>query len=639
MNKLLLSLIVSISTIGLIACGGGGGGSSSAGAGSGTTVSGVASQGAPLSFASISILSLSNGAIYTPSTKTDASGAFSVDLDPTQYPAPYLIRITGKMDSRLTSQYAYASSSNLSGLVVSPFNSAAIALATGFNPDDVFARNIPIDAAQFASKVNILFKMTQDALAAQGVTTSAQLVNNTSYQANGTGVDGVLDLLGMNYLNAPGASNSGVLVASRFSGIAIPLNSSTTASNVAQLSVPANLAAKIIAGINANNQCLLSALKANSATQLGNCLDSSFNDGDITTAADYLNRINNGTPLPASFAMQSAGIEWCSFTDPTYTFASPSVANQSGVCFAKTAVTSSTEIGGSFPGFYKFVVNGSGNDLASPVKLYGNQISTSLDISTAIEKKTRIDGLTDNTGTTSGYRVEVGTGVENGVGVAKVLSAKVTLLNASGATIGSTVYLQCQQGASCTNSLLSVCTNSTCSAFDQTSSSMIGASSSLAQDIIAALKVGPVRAKVEASSSLMSAWNPNMFTTYVPINSIPLPQSDLAAITFPSISSASIAALKAWNGSAALTLDYSSGSASLFQGYFYSPTTPPSASEAFLNSSSGSVTVPNFGRSAVSISSCPPNSGVSYRSYTLGGVYNGIPMWTKYFGSCYGGDY
>ena len=443
----------------------------------------------------------------------------------------------------------------------------------------------------------------------------------------------------MNYLNSPGSSNSGVLAASRFSGVAIQLDGSTTASNVAQLAVPAGLAVKIIAGINASNQCLLSALKANNATQLSGCLDGSFNDGGITSAADYLNRINNGTPLPASFGMQSAGIEWCSFTNPAYTFASPSVANQSGVCYAKTAVTSSTEIGGSFPGFYRFVVNGAGNDLASAVKLYGNQIPTSLDISTAIEKKARIDGLTDNTGSTSGYKVGIGTGMENGVGVLKVKSAKVTLLDASGSTIGSTVYLQCQQGNSCTNSILSICTDSTCSAFDQTSSAIVGANSALAQGIITALKTGPVRAKVEASSLLMSAWNPNVFTTYVPINSIPLPQASLSAITFPSLSSASIAALQAWNGGSPLTLSYSSGSASLFQGYFYSSTNPPSANEAFLNNISGSVTVPNFGRSAVSISTCPPSAGVAYRSYTLVGAYNGVPISTKYFGSCNGGDY
>jgi hypothetical protein len=198
----------------LAACGGGGGSSNSGAAPTGSTISGVASQGAPISFATINVVSLTNGTVFTPDIKTNAAGAFSFDYDPNLYPEPYLIRITGKMDSRVTSQYAYATTANLTGLVVSPFNSAAIALATGLNPDDVFSQKLVIDPVQFSSKVAILFKMTQDALAAQGVTDASMLINNPSYQANATGVDGVLDLLGMNYLNAPGASNSGVLVAS-----------------------------------------------------------------------------------------------------------------------------------------------------------------------------------------------------------------------------------------------------------------------------------------------------------------------------------------------------------------------------------------------------------------------------------------
>ena len=75
MKKLLLA-VLSLSV--LTACGGGGGGGSASSTVGPNSVAGVASVGAPLGDASISLISLTNQQVFNSTNKTSADGSFNI---------------------------------------------------------------------------------------------------------------------------------------------------------------------------------------------------------------------------------------------------------------------------------------------------------------------------------------------------------------------------------------------------------------------------------------------------------------------------------------------------------------------------------------------------------------------------------
>lgn len=172
----------------LLSCGGGGSSNSSSSSSSSLTLSGVASAGAAIVNASISILS-SNGQYYNPTTTTGSDGSFQLSLDKTSYPAPLLIRISKSTGQSIGTYYSYATPDNATGLVITPLSTAVVGLAADTNLDRAFkSGSVPssLSISSVTDARNQVAKVLEDKLAVLGVS-SAVLLNNSTYSANGTG--------------------------------------------------------------------------------------------------------------------------------------------------------------------------------------------------------------------------------------------------------------------------------------------------------------------------------------------------------------------------------------------------------------------------------------------------------------------
>ena len=598
-------------------------------------VSGVASMGAPMTSATVTIKSLGNGASYSPGV-TDASGSFSFSVSSTDYPSPYLIRVTSAVGGQTASQFSLIGTGEGRGLVVSPLSSAALALAANRTADQAFSEGVAVSKADFDSKVSILFKVAESIFSSLGITNSATLVKNSQYQANGSGADSFFDIVKINY---DGTLSGNLVLTTKFSGKAVELNNLTTSDSVGVLESIGGLASKIVAGINSNNSCIESAFEGNNSVSLSECLDSSFKDAEITNSEGLLQKWVSiaGKALES----KATSVEWCDFDTASLSFASEAnlLAGESGVCAATHEIkTDSSSV--AFSGRYKFIVNSTGDDV-SLVKLYGNQVATQIAVYPHLQKKVRIDGLTENTGITSGYQFDVGTGVGavNASDQADIVSARVRLQNNSGSSItDGTFYMQCRQGAiaSCTDSYLSICASSNCSSFNMVADRVFSVSASLAQAIISEMKSGRVRAEITTYSDTNRTTQ--VYQTNVALVGVPVAQNIANGLIFPSLDSTSTASVASWVSDTQLSVAYSAGSANLFQGVFYVRNGGDSdSSEATLISGTATHNSPNISNVSGLAGDC--SSSGAYRSYTLNGSFNDVSTEVKYFGSCKSSDY
>ena len=631
MVKFLGKLIQAVPLLLLISCGGGGGGSGVSGTGDTTlTLNGIASIGAPLTEADVLLVSLSGGAnVYYATNKTGTDGSFSLTLDPKIYPPPYLLKVSGTSDQQV-SVYSYITSDTSKGIVVTPFTSAAVALAAGSDPESAFLNRPNLMGGEFVNKLQLIYKAGQSVFNQFGVTNHLLLSQNNAYLANATGADLALDVLKINY-----SVDGNVNISTKFASQTLNLNGASTTLNTTSLALNSLLANKIVEGINSNNSCLTNAYNNNSVAQFGNCLDVNFKDVGINTASSLLAGFRTYLTNKTLTQPNAASISWCDFDDATLSFGSSAaaVANKTGVCLAKSKfVASGTTLATN--SYYKFTVSATGNDIAS-VKFFGNQLDTSLAIYPAIEKKIRLDGLTQNAGTTSGFKFEIGT--KNTINTVTIYSARVVLKDsANTALTNGTFYLQCSQGLFCADTMLQICTNSNCTSLSFTDA-IVSTNNAVAATIQTAMQTGPVRAEVTAYNKLISDGTKTIvYQKTIPITNLPVSQEIAETLTFPTLSAASVSTLKNWSGGDFST-SFTPGSASAVYGvnFFY----PYSNYFKILSAGQSTASHSGIPGGSTAISSGCAGGSATYRSYDLVGFVLDIPIQTKYFGSCNAGDY
>lgn len=608
-------------------CGGGGGGGGSAD--SGLTLSGVASMGAPLTEADVLLVSLSSGAVYFASSKTGTDGSFTLNLNPSSYPPPYILKISGTSDQQ-ASVYSYVTSDTTKGIVVTPFTTAAVALAAGSDPEAAFLNRPNLMGGLFVSKLQLIYQSGQNIFNQLGVTSPMLLSQNAAYKADGTGADLALDALKINY-----SINGTVNIATKFASQTLSLTSNSTTSDATALPINALLATKIVDGVNANNACLSAAFNSNVTLQVNNCLEAGFKDAGINSASELLSTVRGFLSNKTITSTYAASLNWCDFDDTSLHFgaSAAALANKTGICVAKSKFVASGQPL-TMEGYYKFRVSASGADIAS-VKMYGNQLNDQLAIYPAMEKKIRLDGLVANTGVTSGFKLDIGTGHDNGA--VSVYSAKVEFKNSSGMLLPSgTFYLQCQQNLGCQNSILSICSDSTCASTDNKSSAIVSTNTAITANILSAMQSGPVRATITAYDNLMNSGAKNVvYQKVIPIVNLPIDQATADSLSFPTLSASSMNTLKNWRGGNFST-SFSAGSAASIQAvnFYYNGNN----STKFIPSGSTSASHTGIGTGfSPLVTGCATAS--DYRSYELAAVVADVPMTTKYFGSCNQGDY
>jgi hypothetical protein len=656
-NRLLLLIgSIIIGTI-VVACGGGGGGAGpTSSSGSGSTISGVASSGSPISGASITVLS-SNGQHYSPSITTGSDGSFQFSLNLSSYPAPLLIQVSQTAGQSKGTYYSFVSGADLSGLVITPLSNAVVGLAANSNLDQIFASGaIPaaLNATSIASALQLVAKAMANQLAGLGVSDPSLLLKNPSYVANGSGQDAILDTVTVSSANT---GNGSVILGSKLTGVSVQIDngqSNATITSIPFSSNSANLLTQINAGISSINNCIKNAVNTSSSTS--SCIDPSFlHSGD--TAGTVIANLRSDIGTLSSVG--SPSIRWCTVDTPGLTLDSSaaSLGNKTGICNATFPITASNGAGLANY-FYKFTVNSTGNGIAD-IKAYGNQLKDSLEVNPLIYVKTRVDGFTTNIGTTSGYAFNIGTALQKTSGNPVVLStsnlsAKVEVLDSSGNNL-STFYMQCQQGSSCINSELTMCKpgSSTCaSGVDTIVDSVLSVNSSLSTSIIQALQTGFVSARITAYNKILSDNTKSTnFVKTIPIVGVPISQSIADGLTYPTLTAQSQSALAAWAGASSLTLNFSRGDQKINL-YNVDFGAQPSAgvadksvdirsgalTAAFagIASQNGSTIIPlTAGCSSIATSTGAAN----WRAVYFAGSFNNVDVNLKTFGSCFSGDY
>ena len=650
-----LLIVITLVTAALIGCGGGGGGGASQVAGSSSVISGVASAGSPITGGTISLLS-SNGLYYSTNAVTASDGTFSFDIDTSTYNPPYILKITKDSGQSAGSYYAYATSSNLSGLLVTPISSATLGLAADSNLSQIFESGViptGLNSTSLLTALDKIFAATADILSALSISDKSLLLNNTAYVADGTGQDASLDALSFQSANA---NDGSIMVGSKITGASKKIESSTALGSISAIPFSlngSNLLVAINNKVNQANACLKTAFNNQAVSPV--CVHASFQSSAMGWS-DYVMQTHSYIGNINSVGVSS--LSWCEFDDSTKSFNSAAIAlaNQTGTCNASFAIAA-TNATGVVNEYYKFVLNASGSDV-SEVKLYGNQLTDTLTIEPRILKKIRVDGFSTNVGVTSGYMFEIGTALQRSNGNptptnTSNLSAKVEILDST-ANIIDTFYMECQQGAYCINSHLAVCKNksATCAnGVDTLADNIISVNSTLSTSIVAALQQGFVKARVTTYNKILSDGSKiQQYSKTMPIMGFPVSQDIVNQINFPSLNSASVNALASWAGDANLTLAFDRGDSKVSVKSLTFMAQPSagidgqgksvigrSTSVAFSNLlGNGQVVVP---LTADGCSSAQSNGYANWRSVFIYGVLGNVPVEIKQFGSCNSGDY
>ncbi len=185
----------------LTACGSGGGGSNSSPSRSPSnnqpvTVSGVAAIGAPLSGGSVFVNDAS-GTEHGP-YPIDANGNYSINVTGFNNP-PFYLRAEGTVNGNPITLYSV--SMNPGTANINPLTNLAVAVAAGVNnPADVYDDPVahPVGQTELNDAINDIL-----ALLAPILENPAYLASNINpltdddYKADGTGLDGVIDDLGL----------------------------------------------------------------------------------------------------------------------------------------------------------------------------------------------------------------------------------------------------------------------------------------------------------------------------------------------------------------------------------------------------------------------------------------------------------
>ena len=388
----------------LVACGGGGGGGG--GVSSSNSINGVAAVGAPIAKA-LMTLACANGTIKT--TTANDLGEFSF-TDLTNCTAPYVVKAIGDVGG---TQEAYVSvlpndASGPTTLNVTPITNA-IAATLSSNGDPLnLVDNLATEKTQITDPA-VTARLTALASSLSGVLTSAGLSNSfnllqTSFNANGTGFDKVLDNVkvdvkssGVTITNAGGSvvddmGNLGSAPATNFSSSTITVNNSTNFS-AALPTLPSTILDNSLADIFQTqlNNCfsIPSASRGNIGSLASSCsvvqvASDYLNDGK-NAATEFGGRLTNAIYDNAKFGKPEI-IRYLS-TDPTDTRAIVSMPLLRSDFVAEniqTVVEQSTTTGGV-------------------LKLRGNQRPIYIDLSGSVIKTTKIIQRNNTTGARSTY--------------------------------------------------------------------------------------------------------------------------------------------------------------------------------------------------------------------------------------------
>ena len=645
--------IAIITAIGLItACGGGGGGDSSGGAPQ-TSVSGVASAGAPIADASITVLS-SNGQYYSPSSTTGTDGSFSFQLPTASYPTPFLVQVNKATGQSIGTYYSFVSGSDATGLVITPLSNAVVALAANSNLDQIFdSKTIPATLSN--TRINTALQQVSKALSNQltnlAITNQDLLLKNPSYVANGLGQDSILDSISVSSASAVTGS---VLLSSKLSGTSVQIDNGSTTASINTIPFSSNsssLLQQITSKIEVANTCIKNAINTGSSTT--DCIDATYlHEGENATQGVT----NLRTRAGAITYVGKPSVIWCLMDDAGLTLesTSSSLASKSGKCYSSFEVTA-TNGSGVLGNYYKFTVNGGGTTI-SDLKAYGNQLNATLQISPRITVKSRVDGFTNNTGVTSGYGFQIGTALQQTGGNPTILptsnlSAKVEILNSTGGNI-STFYMQCQQDTSCINTELSICVNASSTCADgvtTTTDNVLSVNSALSSSIMTAMQSGFVSAKVTAYNKVLSDNSKTAnFVKTIPIVGLPLPQSDAEALTYPTLTDP--AALRDWAGGGSLSISLDRGSSKLALKDIEFQVQPSAGGNSIskpIGNSTTSVTFTGITHNTQEIIPITPgcsthaqsSGAANWRALYISALTSNIPVDVKIFGSCFSGDY
>jgi hypothetical protein len=196
---MLLAVLLALS---LTACGSGGGGGGGSSSGSipqpgsqPETVSGVAAIGAPLAGGNVYVKD-SSGTEHGP-YPIDANGNYSIDVTGFNNP-PFYIRAEGVINGRPITLYSV--SINPGTANVNPLTNLAIAAASGLDPADVYNNPLthPVAQTDIDKAISDILTLLAPILnnPAYNASNSNPLTDD-DYEADGTGLDGVIDDLNL----------------------------------------------------------------------------------------------------------------------------------------------------------------------------------------------------------------------------------------------------------------------------------------------------------------------------------------------------------------------------------------------------------------------------------------------------------
>lgn len=189
----------------LAGCGGSSGGTAAVTPASPTLISGVAATGGPITPAMNGVVTIQDSVspAHTATTPTDANGNYSFTAAQLAgWNAPYMLEINykvGGVDYNLNSAATASDLTSGSATInITPLTDLVIANLAGTIAANVF-KNQSTYASQLTAKAladgaSALAAQLQPILAAEGVSASVDLFR-TSFTANGTGIDAVLDAL------------------------------------------------------------------------------------------------------------------------------------------------------------------------------------------------------------------------------------------------------------------------------------------------------------------------------------------------------------------------------------------------------------------------------------------------------------
>jgi hypothetical protein len=238
------SILMTVSLSGvLILAGCGGGGGSAAAPAAAPVISGVAAAGAPITPAMNGVVTIQDSAspAHTATTPTDANGNYSFTSEQLSgWVFPFMMEVDYKVAGMDYNLHSVATASDLTSgsatINITPLTDLVIANLAGTIASNVFKNQATyaskLTPSALAAGASALAAQLQPILATQGVSASVDLFR-TSFSADGTGLDAVLDALKV----VQDPTTNTATITSRLDGSSI--TDTLGSSNTATLSAPA----------------------------------------------------------------------------------------------------------------------------------------------------------------------------------------------------------------------------------------------------------------------------------------------------------------------------------------------------------------------------------------------------------------